>query len=189
MWSLRLMLATLTMSLPLQLDVHAFESAAVDMWECPGPEGTVLYTNKERPNCQPKALQALSVVPSLPHLPLPPSIGNFPSQQSPATNDFAYDTPIGALRNFSQIPDSGRDWYAANAGNGSVQTEVCSMYAEWLHLNQNTRGGHIFGTDPSYGGNPTAQNWYAPSYSLYDNARYLALSRIFGAGFIPIGCR
>ena len=78
MWSLRLMLATLTMSLPLQLDVHAFESAAVDMWECPGPEGTVLYTNKERPNCQPKALQALSVVPSLPDLPLPPSIGNFP---------------------------------------------------------------------------------------------------------------
>ena len=189
MWSLRLVLATLAVSLSLQPGAQAFESPAVDIWECPGPEGTVLYTNKERPNCQPKVLQALSVVPSPPDLPLPSLGGSSRSRQSPRTEDFSYDTPIGALRNLSQVPDSGRDWYAANAGSGAVHTEVCSMYAEWIHLNQNTRGGHLFGTDPSYGGNPTAQNWSAPSYSFYDNARYVALSRIFGAGFIPIGCR
>lgn len=189
MWSLRFVLATLAVSLFLQPSAQAFESSTVDMWECPGPEGTILYTNKERPDCQPKALQALSVVPSLPDFHLPSSSGYSPSRLSPNTQDFAYDTPIGALRNFSQIPDSGRDWYAANAGSGSVQAEVCSMFAEWIHLNQNTRGGHFFGTDPSYGGNPTANNWYAPSYSFYDNARYVTLSRIFGAGFIPIGCR
>lgn len=189
MWSLRLVLATLAVSLPLQPGAQAFESLAVDMWECPGPDGTVLYTNKERPECQPKVLQALSVVPSPPDLPLPSSGGSSPSRQSPRTQDLSYDTPIGAVRNFSQVPDSARDWYAANAGSGSVHTEVCSMYAEWIHLNQNTRGGHLFGTDPSYGGNPTTQNWYAPSYSFSDNARYLALSQIFGAGFIPIGCR
>lgn len=189
MWPTRLMLATLVASLTLAPSVQAIESSSVEMWECPGPEGTILYTNKERPDCQPKALKALSVVPSLPDMPISPSIGGSTYQPVPKTKDFSYDTPIGALRNLSQIPDSGRDWYAGNTAGGSVQGEVCSMYIEWIHLNQNSRGGHFFGTDPSYGGNPTAQNWYAPSYSFYDNARYVTLSRIFGAGFIPIGCR
>ena len=189
MWPTRLMLATLVASLTLAPSVQAIESSSVEMWECPGPEGTILYTNKERPDCQPKALKALSVVPSLPDMPISPSIGGSTYQPVPKAKDFSYDTPIGALRNLSQIPDSGRDWYAGNTAGGSVQGEVCSMYIEWIHLNQNSRGGHFFGTDPSYGGNPTAQNWYAPSYSFYDNARYVTLSRIFGAGFIPIGCR
>ncbi len=189
MWPTRFVLAILAASVPLAFSVHAIESSPVEMWECPGPEGTILYTNKERPDCQPKVLKALSVVPSLPDTAFSPSPNGSTYQPTPKAKDFSYDTPIGALRNLSQIPDSGRDWYAANAGNGSVQTEVCSMYLEWIHLNQNSRGGHIFGTDPSYGGNPTAQNWYAPSYSFYDNARYVTLSQIFGAGFIPIGCR
>jgi hypothetical protein len=67
--------------------------------------------------------------------------------------------------------------------------EVCSMYMEWLNLNQKSRGGFFYGSDPSYGGDPTARNWRSPSNSFYDNARYQALSRIFGAGFIPIGCQ
>ena len=73
-------------------------------------------------------------------------------------------------------------------GEAEGQAEVCNMYMEWIQLIQNSRGGTFFGTDPSYGGNPTARNWYAPSYSFYDNARYVTLSRMFGAGFIPIGC-
>jgi len=189
MWPTQLVLATLAASLTLAPSVHAVESSPIEMWECPGPEGTILYTNKERPDCQPKVLKALSIVPSLPDTTFSPSTGGSTNQPTPKAKDFSYDTPIGALRNLSQIPDSGRDWYAGNTAGGSVQAEVCSMYLEWIHLNQNSRGGHIFGTDPSYGANPTAQNWYAPSYSFYDNARYVALSRIFGAGFIPIGCR
>jgi hypothetical protein len=190
MWITRLVLASLTASLSLALvpGVQAVESSDVEMWECPGPDGTALYTNKERPGCQPKALRALSIAPSLPDTSLSPSSGGSTYQPPPKTKDFSYDTPIGALRNMTQVPDSGRDWYAGNIAGGSVQGEICGMYMEWIQLVQKSRGGTFFGTDPSYGGNPTAHNWYTPSYSYYDNARYVALSRIFGAGFIPIGC-
>ena len=130
--------------------------------ECPGPEGTVFYTNKERPNCQPKALQAPS--PSLPSFAAstaPAFHRQFPSQQSPATNDFAYDAPIGAFTKLLADSDSGRDWYKANAGNGSVQTEVCSMYAEWLHLNQNTAGDTSSEQIHVLRRQPNRPNWYA----------------------------
>jgi hypothetical protein len=189
MWSIRFVLATFAASLMLaQTTVQATESSAVDMWECPSPDGTTLYTNKERPGCQPKMLQALSIVPSMPDLPFRPSTGGSIYQAAPGMPDFSYDTPMGAVRNMTQVPDFARDWYAANTAGTSVQAEVCGMYMEWIHLTQNSRGGFFFGTDPSYGGNPTARNWQAPSYAYYDNARYVALSRIFGAGFIPIGC-
>lgn len=187
MWPTRLVLATFAASVMLAQTVQATESSAVDMWECPGPEGTALYTNKERPGCQPKMLQALSIVPSFPDIPFRPLPGGT-IQAMPGMHDFAYDTPMGALRNMTQVPDFARDWYAGNTAGGSAQAEVCGMYMEWIHLTQNSRGGFFFGTDPSYGGNPTARNWQAPSYSFYDNARYVALSRLFGAGFIPIGC-
>lgn len=188
MWPTRFILATLAASLILSPSVQAAESSPVEMWECPGPEGTLLYTNKERPDCQPKALKALSIVPALGDTPFAPLTAGSTYQPVPRVQDFSYDTPIGALRNLSQVPDSGRDWYAGNIAGGSVQAEVCNMYMEWIQLIQNSRGGTFFGTDPSYGGNPTARNWYAPSYSFYDNARYVTLSRMFGAGFIPIGC-
>ncbi|MEP7151047.1 MAG: hypothetical protein ABI856_05015 [Nitrospira sp.] len=188
MWPTRLVLATFAASLIFAPTVQATDSSAVDMWECPSPDGTILYTNKERPGCQPKMLQALSVVPSLPDMPFRPSTGGSTYQPTPGMHDFSYDTPMGALRNMTQVPDFARDWYAGNTAGGSAQAEVCGMYMEWIHLTQNSRGGFFFGTDPSYGGNPTARNWQAPSYSFYDNARYVALSRIFGAGFIPIGC-
>ena len=98
MWPTRLVLATLAASLLLTPSVHAVESSPVEMWECPGPEGTILYTNKERPDCQAKVLKALSVVPSLPDLPLAPPNGST-YQPTPKAKDFSYDTPIGALRN------------------------------------------------------------------------------------------
>ena len=187
MWPTGLVLASIAASLILASPVQPMESSAVEMWECPGPDGTILYTNKERPGCQPKVLQALSIVPSLPEMQFrPPGNSTYHSPSEP--HDFSYDTPMGALRNLTQIPDFARDWYAGNAGGGSVQAEICGMYAEWLHLAQNSRGGFFFGTDPSYGGNPTSRNWYTPNYSFYDNARYVALSRMFGAGFVPIGC-
>lgn len=189
MWPTRLVLATFAASVIFAPTVQAIESSAVDMWECPSPDGTILYTNKERPGCQPKMLQALSVVPSLPDMPFHPSTGGSTYKPTPGMHDFSYDTPMGALRNMTQVPDFARDWYAGNTAGGSAQAEVCGMYMEWINLTQNSRGGFFFGTDPSYGGNPTARNWQAPSYSFYDNARYVALSRIFGAGFIPIGCR
>ena len=189
MWSTRLVLATFAASLisPQQL----FKRLNHPRWTCGNARAlTVQFftPTKNGLDCQPKVLQALSVVPSLPDIPFRPSSGGSTYQPTPGMHDFSYDTPIGALRNMTQVPDFARDWYAGNTAGGSVQAEVCGMYMEWIHLTQNSRGGFFFGTDPSYGGNPTARNWQAPSYSFYDNARYVALSRIFGAGFIPIGC-
>ena len=78
MWSTRLLLASITASVILASPLEAMESSAVEMWECPGPDGTTLYTNKEQPGCQPKTLQALSTVPSLPDLQFRQSSGSSP---------------------------------------------------------------------------------------------------------------
>ncbi len=86
------------------------------------------------------------------------------------------------------MPEWARDWYASNTTTGSVQAEVCGLYMEWMQLVQKTRGGFFFGTDPSYGGDITGRNQRGASYSFFDNARYIALSRLFGTGFVPVGC-
>jgi hypothetical protein len=189
MWEMRRILFFLTASVLLVPSAKAVESSDVEMWECPLADGTMLYTNKERPGCQSKPLKPLSTVPSLSEMPMLPP-GSAMQFQPPVRPDwYSFDTPIGALRNMRQIPDWSRDWYANNAQGGPVLMEVCSMYMEWLNLNQKTRGGIFYGTDPSYGGDPLARNWRLPSMSFYDNTRYQALSRMFGAGFIPIGCQ
>ncbi|MDF2460524.1 MAG: Exported protein [Nitrospira sp.] len=86
------------------------------------------------------------------------------------------------------VPDWARDWHASVASTGAVQAEVCGLYGEWLNLNQKSRGGFYFGSDPSYGGDLSGQNQRGASFSFYDNARYLSLAKVFGAGFVPIGC-
>jgi hypothetical protein len=106
---------------------------------------------------------------------------------SPA-DPFSYDAPIGALRNVRATPDWAREWQLSNTLAGSVQSEICSMYGEWVRLNEKSRGGVFFGTDPSYGADPTTSSFRAPSFSFYDNARWITLSRMFGTGFVPIGC-
>ena len=160
------------------------------MWECPGPDGTSLYTNKERPGCQPKELRPLSIVPSNPDTAFSTSKETtFHRVDEPyRTEGFSYDTPVGAMRNMKTVPDWAKDWQSNMTLAGSVQGEVCAMYGEWVRLNEKSRGGFFFGTDPSYGSDPTARNFRAPSYSFYDNARWVTLSRMFGAGFVPIGC-
>lgn len=152
------------------------------MWSCPQPDGTVLYTNKDRAGCTLMNLKPLSVVPSLDNMPTyrPPVAA--PSHEMP----YADRRPTAMA---GAVPDWGRDWYASIAPTGSVQTEVCGMYGEWLHLNQKTRGGFFFGSDPSYGGDVSGRNQRGSSYSFYDNARYHALSRMFGTGFVPVGCQ
>jgi len=56
-------------------------------------------------------------------------------------------------------------------------------------LAQKTRGGLFYGSDPSYGGDVSGRNQRGPSFSFYDNARYVTLSRMFGTGFVPVGCQ
>jgi hypothetical protein len=154
------------------------------VWECLTGDGDTIYTNKERAGCRVMMLRPLSVVPSLENMPtvLRPAPVAAPHYGVPAYQD----RPSGV--GGRNVPDWARDWYASVAPGGSVQEEVCPLYSEWLHLVQKTRGGIFYGSDPSYGGDLSGRNQRGASYSFYDNARYIALSRIFGTGFVPIGC-
>lgn len=151
-----------------------------ETWECPQADGTSVYTNKEKPGCRAVTLRPLSVIPSLDNMPLIPRAIGMPPSYAPALPEHG---PAGGAQN---VPDWARDWHASTTGS---QGDICGMYWEWVRLAEKTRGGFFFGADPSYGGDLTGRNQRGPSYSFYDNARYLALSRIFGAGFIPVGCQ
>lgn len=159
-------------------------SGSVTTWECQQADGSHLYTNKEKDGCSVVVLKPISVVPDLEHMPTAP--------RTLATGAPHYETSpyqdhsSGMIER--QVPDWARDWHAGIAPSGSVQQDVCSLYSEWMHLVQKTRGGFFFGSDPSYGGDITGRNQGGPSYSFHDNARYIALSRVFGTGFVPIGC-
>lgn len=154
------------------------------MWECLQPDGSTIYTNKDRAGCQAMELKPLSVVPSLEHLPSVPKTitaavphyGVSPHQSSEWEGED------------QQVPDWARGWYEHNTSTGSAQQEVCGLYMEWLTLAQKSRGGFWFGSDPSYGGDLSGRNQRAASHSFYDNARWRSLSRIFGTGFVPVGC-
>lgn len=151
-------------------------------WECPQADGTLVYTNKEKAGCRAMVLKPLSIVPDLEHMPtIPRTVASAPHYQTPHMDRSASDR--------QPIPDWARDWRTRIAPGESVQEEVCSLYSEWIYLVQKTRGGFFYGTDPSYGGDVTGRNQRGPSYSFYDNARYLALSRMFGTGFVPVGCQ
>lgn len=156
--------------------------ASETMWDCPQADGSSLYTNKEGAGCHAMALTPLSVVPDGVTWPTMPPTATMLSQET-ATSHGRLSPKVDR-----QVPDWARDWYASIAPSGSVQEEVCSLYSEWMHLVQKTRGGMFFGSDPSYGGDLSGRNQRGPSYSFYDNARYVTLSRLFGLGFIPIGC-
>jgi hypothetical protein len=181
--------AALVMAAP-QTFAETTETVKFDparMWECTQADGSSIYTNKERAGCKLMVLRELSVVPSLDQMPTYRS----PYAAAPSS-DMPYSmerTPAGtAMR--GQVPGWAQDWHSSIAwSGGSVQTEVCSLYGEWINLVQKTRGGFYYGTDPSYGGDLTGRNQRGASFSFYDNARYHALSRIFGTGFVPVGCQ
>ena len=153
-------------------------------WKCPEADGSLMYTNKERAGCEAMDLKPLSVVPDLVNMPTIP--------RTQTMRDSLYDVAPGRDREpvsgGRQVPEWARDWYASNTASGSIQVEMCTLYMEWMHLVQKTRGGMFFGADPSYGGDITGRNQRGASHSFYDNARYIALSRLFGTGFVPVGC-
>ena len=156
------------------------------MWECTEADGSSMYTNKERAGCKLMVLKELSVVPSLEHMPTYRSpYPATPSSHMPYSMDRA-----PASMPIRTVPGWAQDWHSSIAWTGgSVQTEVCSLYGEWINLVQKTRGGFWFGSDPSYGGDLSGQNQRGASYSFYDNARYQTLAKLFGPGFVPIGCQ
>lgn len=160
------------------------QSGSATTWECPQADGSSMYTNKERAGCHVMTLKAISVVPDLENMPTAPraTMTGAPHYEIPTYQDRA--PGIGS----PNVPDWARDWHASIAPSGSMQEEVCSLYSEWMQLVQKTRGGMFFGSDPSYGGDITGRAQRVPSHSYYDNARYIALSRLFGTGFVPVGC-
>ena len=154
------------------------------IWKCTQADGSFIYTNKEKTGCEAMALKPLSVVPDLENM---PTIPRTMTTSAPHYQSTPYQDRVAGMGG-AQVPDWARDWYASIAPSGSVQEEVCSLYSEWIHLVQKTRGGFFFGSDPSYGGDITGRNQRGPSNSFYDNARYMALSKLFGRGFVPVGC-
>ncbi len=164
-------------------DTPPVTTEPITTWECAQADGTSLYTNKETAGCRPMALTPLSVVPDLDHMPtIPRTVAAGPRYQVPSYSDPSQSGDRQA------VPDWARDWRARIAPGESIQEEVCTLYSEWLQLVQRTRGGFFYGSDPSYGGDLTGRNQRGPSYSFYDNTRYMALSRMFGTGFVPVGC-
>lgn len=168
--------------LPASADSPPAAGEPTTTWECPQADGTPLYTNKEKAGCRAMILKPLSVVPDIEHMPtIPHTVSAAPRYQAaPSAGPSTQDG--------QSVPDWARDWRASIAPSGAVQDEVCSLYSEWMHLVQKTRGGFYFGSDPSYGSDVTGRNQRGPSFSFYDNARYIALSRLFGTGFVPVGC-
>jgi len=161
-------------------------SDPLQMRQCPQADGGVLYTNKDLPGCTLMTLKPLSVVPSLDDMPTyRPAVAMAPHYDIPLYSDH---TQTGTTGGGQTVPDWAKDWHASVASTGSVQAEVCAKYGEWLHLTEKTRGGVFYGSDPSYGGDLSGRNQRGASYSFYDNARYVTLSKIFGQGFVPIGC-
>ena len=157
------------------------------MRECTQADGSILYTNKDVPGCKLMKLKELSIVPSLDNMPTyRPTVAAAPHYDIPP---YAERRQTGMAGAGQTVPDWAKDWHASIASSGSVQAEVCSLYGEWIHLVQKTRGGFFYGTDPSYGGDLSGRNQRGASYSFYDNARYLTLSKLFGPGFVPIGCQ
>ena len=161
------------------------ESGSGMTWDCPQADGSSIYTNKERAGCRVMELKTLSVVPDLENM---PTIPRATTTVAPHYEVPPYQDRVSGMGGRNVPPDWARQWYAGIAPSGSVQEEVCLLYAEWIHLVQKTRGGFFFGSDPSYGGDITGRNQRGASYSFYDNTRYVTLSDIFGRGFIPIGC-
>ena len=180
-----LLAATLVVftSVPTFADMPPPAAEPSGMWDCPQADGSSIYTNKEKSGCRAMMLKPLSIVPSLENMPTIPRAAAAPQYDVPPYQDRGQGT---TNRN---VPDWARDWYANNTSSGSVQAEVCGMYMEYLQLAQKTRGGFWFGSDPSYGGDLSGRNQRGPSYSFYDNARWMALSRMFGTGFVPVGCQ
>lgn len=186
MRSVLLAVSAIVMTGTLTVPVFADEPQSADplgMWECPQTGNATLYTNRERVGCRKIELKPLSVVPPRPEFPanlLHPMVTVPDVEGSP-------QIPPPAPAHSRNVPDWAKGWYANNTSDAPVQTEVCSLYSEWLQLVQRTRGGFFFGSDPSYGTDPSGRN-YLPTNPFWDNARYGALARIFGAGFVPIGC-
>ncbi len=163
-------------------------SGTAEVWECPQSGGTTLYVNRERPGCRALDLKPLSTVPpfiGLPDKPKTPGTAVGRLSDPPPIDWYANVPGSGRI---GSVPNWSKDWYAGVASSGSTREEICALYTEWIRLNERTRGGFFFGSDPSYGGDPTGRTLRLPSYSFYDNARWVALARLFGTGFVPVGC-
>lgn len=106
------------------------------MWVCPQSDGTTVYTNKERAGCHALTLKPLGMVPDVGTMPSIPRATTDTAQHRDSMHHDRISRTSGR-----PVPDWAREWYSSIAPSGSVQEEVCSLYSEWMHLVQKTRGG------------------------------------------------
>jgi hypothetical protein len=97
--------------------------AAADVYQCAGPNGTALYTDRDRPGCQALVLDSVTLAPS-----------RFPAQAEKGTTGlrpfpeswFDYSAPVGAQRH--RMAPGGlygrQDWIDYDAPVGSLRNSV-----------------------------------------------------------------
>jgi hypothetical protein len=96
---LRILATVLTFLLPSL--VSASDSA---VYQCPDPSGTILYTNREQPDCRPMTLGTLTIAPTR-----------------------TYSTPIDSP-NYTPPPPFSPDWYDYTAPIGSMRNNPLQSY-------------------------------------------------------------
>lgn len=107
---LQILMTVLTFSLPSL--VAASDST---VYQCPGPSGTILYSNREQPDCRPMTLGALTIAPNR-----------------------TYSTPVERPSSAPPIPFSP-DWYDYTAPIGSMRNNPFQDY-----LPQDLSGAHNY---------------------------------------------
>lgn len=152
-------------------------------WKCPEADGSFMYTNKERVGCEAMDLKPLSVVPDLVNMP------TIPRTQSMRIHNLTC-LPLAIVSQW------GRDGKFRNghvtgmrAIHLPAQSRRKSAPCIWNGCTLCRRPGVGCSLVPIH---PMGRYYWeesaGASHSFYDNARYIALSRLFGTGFVPVGC-
>ncbi len=138
---MKLMMIFLVSMLLTMAATYAFAEESIK--QCLQADGTVLYTNKNIKGCKSIKVPELSVVPSL---------HNMPHYIFPHT-DFPTPPSILLPAQIKSLPDG-----------------VCSLYSEWVHMNEKQQGG-------------------LRNNTVETQQRRVMLTMVFGSGFYPYGCQ
>lgn len=117
------------------------------MQACTLADGSIMYTNKDIKGCVVLKMPELSVVPAYPT----------------HANGGTLDHPHVLLPEIPVVKE-------VQSNGTSVLSDTCSLYHEWVRINERTLGGFEYN-------------------SVDDTKRRLFLTKIFGSGFSPGMCK
>jgi hypothetical protein len=95
------------------------------MYQCPGPSGTILYTNREQADCAPMTLAPLTIAPARTYSDFANS-PDYSSHRPFPTDWYDYTAPIGSMRNRLMRGRlyGAQNWIDYNAPVGSMRNSV-----------------------------------------------------------------